>query len=171
MTMIPSATRFGLGNIDDLTTPTSAAKYTLGEVLELEDSDVKTVKRYMYVYAPSQCVAATPYMISWANTAGQEVQAITVATMAAPGRLVGVPPATITATYYGWIQIQGTCTALGAYTDTYCVTVQNATPAVFEDDASTTTVTAATIGIAKSAATTTGTIYLIGRPAVIATGA
>ena len=169
MTMIPSAVRFGLGNISDLTTPTSTAKYALGSVVELWDSDYKTVSKYMYVYAPSQCVAATPYMITWTSTTGQEVEAVTCATMAAPGRLIGVPPATITATYYGWIQIQGTCTALGAYTNTYCVTVQNNTPAVFEDDG-TTTITANTIGVAKSAATTTGTIYLIGRPAVIGAG-
>lgn len=171
MTMLPSATRFGLGNIDDLTTPTTTAKYPLGEVLELEDSSSHAVKRYMYVYAPSTCTAATPYMITWTATAGAEVEAITVATMAVPGRLVGVPPATITATYYGWIQVYGDCTALGAYTDTYAVTVQNATPAVFEDDDDTTVVTDATIGIATSVATTTGTIFLLGRPATIASGA
>ena len=169
MTMKSAAVRYSLGNILDLTTPTSTPNYTLGSVIEIEDTDVKTVKKYMYVYAPSQCVAATPYMVSWTGTAGQEVEAITVATHAAPGRLVGVPPATIAAGYYGWLQIYGTCTALGAYTDTYCVTVQDNTPAVFEDDG-TTTITANTIGIAKSAATTTGTIFLIGRPAVIGTG-
>lgn len=171
MSMKPSQIRYGLGAVEDLATSSTTPKYALGSVCEIEEDGTYAVKRYMYVYAAQTCVAATPYMVHWSQTAGQEVQAKTVATMATPGRLVGVTPVAIASGSYGWLQIYGDCTALGAYTDTYAVTVQNASAAVFEDDDDTTVVTDSTIGIAKSTATTTGTVFLIGRPATIAAGA
>jgi hypothetical protein len=167
--MKPAEILFGLGNEADLTTPTSTQKYALGSVISIIDPTVKAVKKYMYVYAPSQCTIKVPYMITWTGTTGQEVEAVTVATLATPGMIVGVPPATITATYYGFIQIEGLCSANGTFTDTYFVTVLNSGPTVFaDDDGSQPVLTDSSMGIAVGAGTgTDGTVLLLGRPATV----
>ena len=168
MSMKPSELRYGLGNEADLTTPTTTQQYPLGAIVELEDSATKTVKRYIYVYASVQCTIYLPYAIAWTSVSGQEVIGKAVSTMATPGSLVGVPPATIAATYYGFIQIYGDATAYGSFTSTYGLQVKNNSAAAFQNGSSTTLVTVDTIAIAKAtASTTTVAIFLLGRPATI----
>jgi len=167
MSMTPWETRYALGNIDDITTPTTTQKYPLGAVVELEDSATKTVKRFIYVYAPSTCTIYLPYAISWTATSGQEVQGIAVATMATPGSLVGIPPATITATYYGFIQIYGDATGYGSFTDTYSLQVKGNSVSAFQNNTGT-TITVNTIAIAKATASTSNAaLFLVGKPATI----
>lgn len=168
MVMKSIDTRFALGSEQDLTVPTSTQKYPLGMIYECEDSDTKTIKKYMYIYGGSGKTVAVPYMITWSTTSGQEVGATTPATFAAPGRLIGVPPATIASAYYGFVQIEGHCeAALPICTAGYFLNIEN-TDAVFSVDG-TTTMDDESVGIAVDtcASATTATCYLFNRRAVI----
>lgn len=170
MSMKPIETRFALGSESDLTTPTSTQGYALGTIYECEDSTTKTIKRYMYVYGGSGVTVNLPYMISYTSTSGQEIKPIAPATFADPGKLICVAPATISSTYYGWVQLQGHCEgAMGAsITAGYYLSVENTATTFTSDETTTPSVETVAVAIDTTTDAATGTIYLNGRKAVIA---
>ena len=114
---------FPLGDISDLTTPTSTQKngYYLGQVVQILDSTTKTIKSYMYVKSLSAGMTAyQPYAITYGSTAGAEVITIVPFTLAAPGSLICVPQVAFTASYYGFVQIEGDAKVLMT-AETYAV--------------------------------------------------
>ena len=170
MTMKPIEARFALGSEQDLTVPTSTQKYPLGFVYECEDSNTKTIQKFMYVYGGSGLTANLPYMISYTSTTAQEIKPITPATFGDPGKIICVPQVAIASTYYGFVQIQGYCEAAIAASITagYYLSVENSATTFTSDE--TTTPSNETVAVAIDATTgaATGTIYLNGRKAIIA---
>jgi hypothetical protein len=96
-----------IGNIGDLTTPSSTQAYPLGTIIALTDSDYTSVKEYMYVKSHTALTAFQPYVLTFGSTAGAEIVTIAPATLAAPGALVVVPQVAFTSGYYGWVLIKG----------------------------------------------------------------
>ena len=97
-----------LGNVGDLTTPSSTQLYPLGTIMEFSNSDYTAVQKYMYVKSLSAGMTAyQPYAITFGSTAGAEIITIVPFTLAAPGSLICVPQVAFTASYYGWVLIQG----------------------------------------------------------------
>lgn len=163
-----------LGNQSHLTTPTSTQVYQLGIVVSTIDEDTKAVHKYMYVKAHTGLTAYQPYIIGNSATAGSEVITAAPATLGAPGSLVCVPQVAITSAYYGFVQIEGTATCL-LTAETYAVgdTMQilNAgTALVVDGSTGSPATTVNTSAICKEAGSTAvaRSIYLIGRPAVVA---
>ena len=169
MSVKPIEERYALGNELDLTVPTSTQGYPLGMIYECEDSSTKTIKKFMYIYGGGGLTAYVPYAISFASTSAQEITAITPASFASPGSLICIPQVAFTSGYYGFVQIQGNCTAAcGTVTATYnliCVT-----PYVTLTYASGTTTTSTnTVGfMVDNTVAATSSIYLIGSRIVIA---
>jgi hypothetical protein len=166
--------RIALGNIKDLTTPSSTAQYKLGTIIEVEDTTLKSIKRYIYVKSHTSLTAYQPYIVGNSATAGSEVITAAPATLAAPGSLVCVPQVAFTSGYYGFVQIEGTATALMT-AETYAVgdTLQilnTGTAFVVDGSTGSPATTVNTSAICKEAGTTAvaRSIYLIGRPAVVA---
>jgi len=112
-----------LGDISHLTTPTSTQTngYLLGQTVTILDTTTKTVKTYMYVKSLSACMTAyQPYAITYGSTAGAEVITIVPFTLVAPGSLICVPQVAFTASYYGFVQIEGDAKVLMT-SETYAV--------------------------------------------------
>jgi hypothetical protein len=105
--------RVSLNKIEDLTTPTSTAKYPLGVEVIIEDSAYKAVKRYKYVYAPTGGLTQyVPYNISNTQESGKEVVAIAPAATSGVVSLIGWPQVAITSGYYGFVQVEGNLTSV-----------------------------------------------------------
>ena len=99
--------KWTMGNIGDLTVPTSTQQYVLGDVLSFSDSDYTAVKKYQYCKAHTALTAYQPYVITYGATAGAEVVSAAPVTIAAPGALVVVPQVAVTTGYYFWGLIAG----------------------------------------------------------------
>ena len=113
--------KWTMGNIADLVTPTSTQQYTLGDILCFSDADYKSIKKWMYVQSLSAGMTAyQPYAITYGSTAGSEYITIVPFTLAAPGQQICIPQVAFTASYYGWVQIQGDCKSLMT-SETYAV--------------------------------------------------
>lgn len=170
MTMKAIGNRLSLGSEDDLSNPSSTAKYPLGYIAEVEDSVTKTTKKYIYVYASAALTAYVPYFIAWSSTSGQEVIAAAMATSAAVYRTIGIPQVAFTSGYFGFVQIQGDCKAnlAGAATVGHVlVGLGNATTVL--TTAGNATITTAAVAMNKTASTTAGCgIYLFGREVFVA---
>ena len=170
----PISTRFGLGNLADLTTPTEAQNYTLGEVVEIQDSASKAVSKYMYCKSHEALTQYEVYVVDYSSTAGSEVISAACATMAAPGRLVIVPQVAVTSGYYFWGLIEGEGHAIMT-AETYAVgdhlQVLNAGDEMVVDGTSgSTAFSVNSCAICKEAGTTAVArdVYLFGRWAVVA---
>lgn len=101
-----------LGNIGDLTTPTSTRVYTLGDVFRFMDTDTKSVKEFMYVKSHAALTQYQPYVINQSATAGSEFITAVPFTLASAQVLVGVPQVAFTSGYYGFVQIKGKASEL-----------------------------------------------------------
>ena len=163
-----------LGNIGDLTTPTAAQQYNLGDVQIYADSDKTGVKKYMYVKALSAGMTAyQPYVITNTGTAGAEVITLAPATLTTCGLVIGVPQVAFTASYYGWVLIEGDGKVL-MISETYAVgdklEVLNAgTAAVVDGSTGSTVTTIGTFAVCKEAGTTAvaRACYMVGRPVAV----
>ena len=166
--------KWTMGNIADLTTPTSTQQYILGDILCFSDTDYKSVKKYMYVQALSAGMTAfQPYAITYSSTAGSEVLTIVPFTLAAPGSLICVPQVAFTASYYGWVLIQGDGKVLMT-SETYVVgdrlKMTNGAAYLSVDGTSgATTIAVTNCAICKEAGSTAVArkVYLLGRMSVI----
>ena len=97
-----------IGKMEDLTTPTATAQYKLGKIVVVEDTSTSTRKEYMYVKSLSAGMTAyQPYVVTYGSTAGAEMITIVPFTLAANGSQVVVPQVAFTASYYGFVLIQG----------------------------------------------------------------
>jgi len=166
--------RTTLGNIADLTTPSSTQKYVLGEQVLAYDSDNKVIAKYEYVKSHGTLGINIPYVIVASSTAGSEVITAAPFTLAAPGLRVCVPQVAFTSGYYGFVLIQGIGDAIMT-AETYAVgdhlQVLNAGVAMVVDGSTgSTTYSVNTCAICKEAGTTAvaKSIYLINRQAVCA---
>lgn len=173
MSLIPVDTSV-IGNIGDLTTPTSDRQYTVGRVITLKDTDYTTEKKYMYVKSHAALTAYQPYIVSYSGTSGAEFVTAAPATLAAPGSLVCVPQVAVTSGYYCWVQIQGDCKVLMT-AETYAVgdflQILNAGTALVVDGTSGATVQLVnSSAICKEAGTTAVArkAFLLGERAVVA---
>jgi len=163
-----------LRNQDDLIVPTAAQVYRLGLVVETEDEATKVIHKYMYVGAHTGLTAYQPYVIGNAGVDGGEVITAAPATLSAPGSLVCVPQVAFTSAYYGFVQIQGIASCL-VTAETYAagdtMQILNAgTALVVDGSTGSPAITVNTSAIIKETGTTAvaRSIYLIGRPAVVA---
>ena len=104
---------YALGEFQDLANPTSTMStvYKLGDKVVVYDDSKKVTTTYMYVYANGGCTKYGVYDIAYSGTAGQEVQAIAVASLAVYTQKC-VAQVAITTTYYGWVAIKGYVTYL-----------------------------------------------------------
>lgn len=163
--MKPLSTRMALGNVDDLTKPTSTQNYKLGFEVTVEDSDYKTVKKFIYVKSHAALTAYVPYALNFTSTAGSEV--ITSAPVAISAQ-IGVPQVSFTSGYYGFIQTMGDCLAnhAAATTDTYALKISAAAPTVFTAE-SNATVTVNSFAVAKETGGAGKHIWLFGEQAVV----
>ncbi|RPH74536.1 hypothetical protein EHM76_03395 [bacterium] len=160
--------RIALGNIRDLSTPTSTQQYKLGSIVEVEDTTTNAVKRYMYVKSHTGLTAYQPYLIT--NLASSASQWITAApaTLASAVNLIGVPQVAFTSGYFGFVLISGRCSVLvdRAVTSGWTLECLNAGTSLA---GIATTELIGTIGIAISSTTGAGaaTAFLSGRRAEI----
>ena len=166
--------KWTMGNIGDLTTPTSTQQYVLGDVLTFSDSDYTAVKKYMYVKSHTALTAYQPYAIAYGSTAGAEVVTAAPLTIAAPGAYVCVPQVAFTSGYYGWVLIQGDGKALMT-SETYIVgdmlqLVTTGTTLVVDGTSGNSPISANTCAVCKEAGSTAVArkMMLIGQMAVIA---
>jgi len=167
-------TRIALGNISDLTTPTSTQEYKLGLVVSVEDSDTKIINQYMYVKAHTALTAYQPYVLNYGSTAGAEFVTAAPATLAAPGSLVVVPQVAFTADYYGFVLIKGNGKVLMT-AETYAVgdflQILNTGTALVVDGTTGSTVRLVnSCAVCKEAGTTAvaRNVFLLGISAVVA---
>jgi hypothetical protein len=148
-----------LGNETDLTTPTATQDGTLklGQILEINDSTLKSLKKYMYVKASGALSKYGVYIIRYGGTAGAEVVAtLSIDTSSAPLKDVYwqsipcVAEVAFTDTYYGWVCIQGTTTVatVGSVTDQHACKLGDAVATVATEGA--VTVTIYTVGINRA---------------------
>lgn len=164
----PLTTRTALAKIEDLTYCTSDRRYPLGLVVEIEDSDFKAVKKFMYIKAHAALTAYVPYAIDFTATDANEVATKAPVEIAANGALIGVPQYAFTANYYGFVQIQGHTEAnCGTTTATHALQVVANAPTVFTSEAGT-TISVDTCALAVDTGGTPSTIYLLGVTACIA---
>lgn len=157
---------YGLGNLQDLTTPTSTQSsiYKLGDVVEVVDTDTKAVKKFKYVYSAVAMTKYIPYAINRTGISGAEVVSAAVAT--ATLTEVCVPQVTFTTGIYGFVQTEGTATikltgTTGAIAgENLCVLN---TGVVFTSGAS---LNNASASLVTTTTGTTGTAYLYGKLAL-----
>jgi hypothetical protein len=104
--------KYALDLQEDLTTPTSTRKYPMGLEVVVNDTDVFARKRFKYVKAAHSALTAfLPYQIALGYTTGAECA--TRAALKCTNSLVGVPSVAFTSNYYGFLQIEGKCYAVG----------------------------------------------------------
>ena len=105
--------KYSLALQEHLTSPTSTQKYPLGTEVVVTDTSTYARKRYKYVKAAqSGLTAYVPYQIGLAQTTGAEW--VTRAAIPNKNSLVGVPSVAFTSNYYGFLQIEGKCYAVGS---------------------------------------------------------
>jgi len=161
-------------NETDLSTPTSAQKFPLGAIIDVADPSTKAIKKFMYVKSHGALTQYQPYQINIGITSGSEVITAAPATLAAPGKLIGVPQVAFTSGYYGFVQIQGNATCKKS-SETYAsgdhLQVLNAGTTAVVDGTSGSTAESvnsfAIVGATGSAAASVA-VYLKGEPAVVA---
>lgn len=104
--------KYALDLQEDLTTPTADQKYPLGMEVVVNDTSVFARKCFKYVKAAHSALTAyVPYQLANAYTTGAEWA--TRAAIKCDNSLVGVPSVAFTSNYYGFLQIEGKCYALG----------------------------------------------------------
>lgn len=96
-----------IGNIGDLTTPTSTAQYPLGFVKTFKDNTNNIVAEYIYVKSHTTLTAYQPYILDVDGTAGAQYMTIAPATIAAPGVQVVIPQVAFTSGYFGFVLLSG----------------------------------------------------------------
>ncbi len=98
-------------NNDDIINPSSAAKYPLGLEINVLTT-TNEIKKFKYVKSHGALTAYVPYQINGSHTSGSETITAAPATLASAVNLIGVPQVAFTSGYYGFVQIEGVCTAV-----------------------------------------------------------
>lgn len=172
-----------LANEADLTTPTSSqGQYRLGDVVRVDLSVPSStgvtrtgeVKKYMYVKANGALTAYQPYVIVPGTTSGSEWVAQSATTSTTVCNLACIPQVSFTSGYYGFVQIEGKCTAkIAATTHTIgdCLELISAATTLTPTTTSgSTTFGADTVAICNSVSTgaESASVMLVGRQTSIA---
>ena len=162
--------RTALGKIEDLTTPSATQLYPLGYECVLEDTDYKTIKKFVYVQAATALTAYVPYTIDFTSVSAAEVTTKTPVAIAANGAQIGVSSVTVpTTTPFCFLQTMGDAKANCAATPTLgdALEVSAAAPTVFTTEGSS-TVSVNSFAIYKDTATTAAAkVWLIGNQAIV----
>ena len=97
-----------MGNIGDITTPTSTQLYPLGYTRTFKDVSGTTTQtiEYIYVQAAAALTQYGVYILAFSNTAGSEWTTGTPASLAVYQNTV-VPQVAFTSGYYGFVAIAG----------------------------------------------------------------
>jgi hypothetical protein len=167
-------TRFALGSINDLITPTSTQDYPLGEVIKVYDDDTKVVSEYIYVKSHGALTQYQPYVLDYDGTDAYEVITKAPATLAAPGAKVVVPQVAFTSGYYGWALKKGEgkvlMTAETYAVDDHLQILNTGAALVVDGTTGSTAFSVNTCAVCKEAGTTAVArdCYLIDRQAVVA---
>ena len=167
-----------LGNISDLSTPTTDQRYPVGMELAVTDSSKYAMKEYMYVWTNIALTAYRTYAINVSSYAAGEYQ-VAVASAAAfatssyatdKRAIVCIPQVAFAAGTWGFVQTGGDCTAycIGGSTVATCgKIVSGSTNAlgITGESASATKPTAYTVGISKKTRGGSGTTtyFLFGK--------
>jgi len=136
MNAVPS-----LGNIGDLTTPTSTPQYPLGFRFKIKESHGATGTEYMteyiYIKATGALTAYVPLMMNYSGTDAAEITTTAIATSSVYREIV-VPQVAFTSGYYCFVPIKGYCLVNPDTTPTagHYGTAVNGTPTVAVDAAS-----------------------------------
>ena len=165
---------FLLQSIDEASdnTPTSTQKFPLGAIITTSEPFGSTacVKKFMYIQAPVAGLSAyNVYLIDYSGVYGTEVVVATPATSAVY-RTYGVTQNDFTTSYYGWIQIEGDCTATSTTDTTLGYTGKCANGVTTVTDEGAVTISASSIGMWKKTGTGSGNraFYLFGQRATVA---
>ena len=97
----------GLGAEHDLTVPTATRQYPLGYEVLIEDPTKTMTTKYVYVKAHDTLTAYVPYQLVASATAGAEVTTQAGVAVGAPGGICVIPQVAFTASYYGFVAIEG----------------------------------------------------------------
>ena len=96
-----------IGNIGDITTPTSTQLYPLGYTRTFWDKSTSASKiTYQYVQAAATLTQYGVYVLTYSSTAGSEFTTGTPASLAVYQQVV-VPQVAFTSGYYGWVAVEG----------------------------------------------------------------
>lgn len=158
-----------LGNITDLTTPTSTAQYPIGFVVSLMDSATGYMKQFMYVKNRNATLAAkATATIALSGTSGAELVTAVPATSTVP-LIAGVANVSVTANYYFFLQIYGDTTIATAGATTAGNTGKLANGVATITDEAGTGETAKTLGVIKTTLSGAGdaTVFLINKRVAI----
>ena len=97
-----------IGNIGDITTPTSTQLYPLGYTRTYKDVSGTTGQAitYIYVQAAAALTQYGVYVLAFSSTAGSEFTTATPTSLAVYQNIV-VPQVAFTSGYYGFVAIEG----------------------------------------------------------------
>lgn len=102
--------RRALGDITELTIPTTTPEYKLGEIIPLinnENLNPEVISEFMYIKHTSTIDIQRPIVIGYTTDIDAEVIAIDPANQSAPIEIVAIPQITIPNGSYGFTQIKG----------------------------------------------------------------
>ena len=153
-------------NVDDLNTSSSTMKYPVGSEVVIKDSSSAMPQTYIYVKAHAALSLGQPITIQEGSGGDAEIVTVAVAAFSdGQGLLIGFPLAAITSGDYFFAQISGVITAAaGTVAAGDHVKVLDAgTTVVVDGSTGSTTRSAKTIGIAKTA-TSGGTASIVVMP-------
>lgn len=153
-----------IGNIGDITVPTSTQQYTLGRVERFKDTDTNVINEYMYVKSHAGLTQYQPYVVTNSGTAGSEWITAAPITLASAVSLVCVPQVAFTSGYYGWVLIKGRGTALvaSATTATHACQLYTAGTSLTTEGATTKTINSCAWAIATTTGAGSTTVMLPG---------
>lgn len=120
----------------DPTTASSTPLYDLGQVAFNVTSD--GIKGYIYVQDSGSGVTAAGYVVDINGATGAAVMSTTTTTApgTGAGKIVGVSPLAVTASYYYWAQIFGPCVVrVAASCAAFTIINSTATAGQLDDDA------------------------------------
>ena len=153
-----------LGNISDLTTPSSTQKYVIGQVINVVDTETYAIKKYMYVQADDYYDANRVVQIQFSSTAASEI-IISTGTSQSIDYSAAVTPVAFTKSYYGFVQIAGDCTVVPSTNTTLGNYARILKTSTLGGDSGGVTISSTTFGIWKATSYGGGTatkLYLLG---------
>ncbi|RKZ03702.1 hypothetical protein DRQ25_17590 [Candidatus Fermentibacteria bacterium] len=150
----------------DLTTPTVAAKYTLGQEIEFANKTTGLIDKYVYVTAHAALTQYAPYVINPASTSGGEYVTAAPATNTVKMVKVGIPQVAFTSSYFGFVKTQGqtTCVASTGLLNAYYGKAINTAAYVVESSTGVTVpgITSFCVCTSATSTGTSATVNLIG---------
>lgn len=160
--------RFSLGNISELTVPSTTQAYPLGMRIQIEDDTERAIKEFVYVKAHDALTAYVPLILTYGSTSGSEVTTAATAKLSTYQRIVVPQVAFTSSSYYGFVQVKGDATITISSGNAVAGQVCQAYDATCVDEGAA-TLTTYSFGMFTAARTGAGdvAIYLFDRMVVI----